>query len=67
MNDAAKYISKFIGESEDMKNKNNIICICLLIDRGRILHDKEIELLQNNVKVKIPIFLSLVEITKKFP
>ena len=56
MVDATNYISKFNEEYKNMKNKVHIIFYLLQNDSGRVLQDKEIELIQNFLKTNVPVF-----------
>ena len=56
MIDATNYISKFSEEYKNMKNKIHIIFYMLQNDSGRVLQDKEIELLGNFLKTNVPIY-----------
>jgi len=56
MVDATNYISKFNDEFKNLKNKIHIIFYMLQNDSGRVLQDKEIELIENFLKNNIPVF-----------
>lgn len=64
MIDAANYISKFNEEYKNMKNKIHIIFYILQNDNGRVLQDKEIELIQNFLKTNVPIYFITNRIQK---
>ena len=56
MNDATNFISKLSEVYKNIKNKIHIIFYFLQNDSGRVLQDKEIELIENFIKTNVPIF-----------
>ena len=56
MNDATNFISKLSEVYKNLNNKIHIIFYFLQNDSGRVLQDKEIELIENFIKTNVPIF-----------
>ena len=64
MNDATNFISKLSEVYKNIKNKIHIIFYFLQNDSGRVLQDKEIELIENFIKTNVPIFFITNRIEK---
>lgn len=64
MIDATNYISKFSEEYQNLKNKIHIIFYMLQNDSGRVLQDKEIQLIEKFLKTNVPIFFITNRIQK---
>lgn len=64
MNDATNFISKLSEVYKNLKNKIHIIFYFLQNDSGRVLQDKEIELIENFIKTNVPIFFITNRIEK---
>lgn len=64
MNDATNFISKLSEVYKNIKNKIHIIFYFLQNDSGRVLQDKEIELIENFIKANVPIFFITNRIEK---
>ena len=62
--DATNYITKFSQEYKDFKNKIHIIFYMLQSDSGRVLQDKEIEIIKNFIKSNIPIYFIASKVKK---
>ena len=56
MNDATNFISKLSEVYKNLNDKIHIIFYFLQNDSGRVLQDKEIELIENFIKTNVPIF-----------
>ena len=64
MNDATNFITKFSEVYKNLKNKIHIIFYFLQNDSGRVLQDKEIELIENFIKTNVPIYFITNRIEK---
>ena len=64
MNDATNFISKLSEVYKNIKNKIHIIFYFLQNNSGRVLQDKEIELIENFIKTNVPIFFITNRIEK---
>ena len=64
MSDATNFITKFSEVYKNLKNKIHIIFYFLQNDSGRVLQDKEIELIENFIKTNVPIYFITNRIEK---
>ncbi len=64
MSDATNFIAKLSEVYKNIKNKIHIIFYFLQNDSGRVLQDKEIELIENFIKSNVPIFFITNRIEK---
>ena len=64
MIDATNYISIFSEEYQNLKNKIHIIFYMLQNESGRVLQDKEIQLIEKFLKTNVPIFFITNRIQK---
>lgn len=64
MIDASNFISKFTDVYKNLKNKIHIIFYMLHNDSSRVLQDKEIILIENFLKTRVPIFFITNRIEK---
>lgn len=64
MNDATNFITEFSEVYKNLKNKIHIIFYFLQNDSGRVLQDKEIELIENFIKTNVPIYFITNRIEK---
>ena len=64
MSDATNFIAKFSEVYKNLKNKIHIIFYFLQNDSGRVLQDKEIELIENFIKTNVPIYFITNRIEK---
>ena len=64
MSDATNFITKFSEVYKNLKNKIHIIFYFLQNDSGRVLQDKEIELIEKFIKTNVPIYFITNRIEK---
>ena len=64
MSDATNFIAKLSEVYKNIKDKIHIIFYFLQNDSGRVLQDKEIELIENFIKSNVPIFFITNRIEK---